>query len=158
MPTANGSLEKFECHCQRRVGRPTLRFGVARPCQSLRARMFLRKLRAFSERCPKRQARTISIVSRSFPRALASASGRRAVLRPFARWPAVSHHRQLAVSLRDEARSFIFSRNGLQNHEKCGFAATRSCENSQIFSIKLCLLSTSRVNLFSVLKFELIRT
>jgi hypothetical protein len=47
---------------------------------------------------------------------------------------------------------------GLRNHENCGLAATRAFENSLIHVLNLPSLSTSPPKLFSVLKFELIRT
>jgi hypothetical protein len=70
------------------------------------------------------------------PPALPSASGATAQRRSAIRARHVpvgslsSHHPQFALSVRGEVQSFIFSRKGLQNHEKCGFAATRLFENS----------------------------
>jgi len=64
----------------------------------------------------------------------------------------------LSQSASHKVQTFIFERNGLQNHKNCGFAATGSFENSKIFDLKLSFLSTSQLNLFSVLEFELIRT
>jgi len=72
---------------------------------------------------------------------------------------AMTVHRIVGLGpLLDKVQTFLFGRNRLQNHENCGFAATGSFENSKILDLKLSFLSTSRLNLFSVREFELIRT